>query len=264
MLNLSKGKPLAKIVKGPRKYKNKFLFIYDRCYDYPDEADIEITSNDKIGTRLKIKDIELSPRLNIYERSVSYIAGPSGSGKTTYALTLVKAYRKTYPEKEFYLFSRTDYHNDPAYRGMGHIQQVPINEALLENPINIENELTGGSILLFDDCNTLQNDKLKKMIDKLMADIMEVGRKLDITIIVTSHLVIPNDKKIARTIMNEMQTVTVFPKSGSAQQISYALKNYFGMMKDQIEDILALPSRWVTIHKNYPMCVLYEGGCYIL
>ena len=55
------------------------------------------------------------------------------------------------------------------------VQQVKIDETILEHPINIETELRGGSILLFDDCNTIQNDKVKKQIDKLMGDIMEIG-----------------------------------------------------------------------------------------
>ena len=144
------------------------------------------------------------------------------------------------------------------------VQQVKIDETILEHPINIETELVGGSILLFDDCNTLQNDKLKKQIDKLMGDIMEVGRKLDITIIITNHLVIPNERKMARTLLNEAQIITVFPKSGSTQQIAYALKTYFGLSKRQIDELLDLPSRWVTVYKNYPMFVMYEYGAYIL
>jgi len=256
MLNLNKGRPLAEINGG--EYDGEILYLQkDDEQQYSDES-----SGDNFGSDFDT-DGRLDSLLDITQRSVSYIAGPSGSGKTTYAMNLVKKYHKVFPEKEFYLFSRTDYHNDPVYQGM-RINQVNINQDLLQHPIDVEHELTGGSILLFDDCNTIQDDKLKKNIDKLMADIMEVGRKLDITIIITNHLVIPNEKKIARTIMNEMQSLTVFPKSGSSQQIQYALKTYFGLNKNQIQQIIELPSRWVTIHKNYPMCVVYEHGCFIL
>jgi hypothetical protein len=64
--------------------------------------------------------------------------------------------------------------------------------------------------------------------------------------------------------MNEMQSMTVFPKSGSAQQIKYALKTYFGLDKNQIENIINLPSRWVTIFKGFPQTVMYENGAFIL
>jgi hypothetical protein len=164
-----------------------------------------------------------------------------------------------------YLFSRTDYKTDPVFANFKLKPiQITIDESLLKNPIDITKELTGGSIVFFDDCNTIPNDKLKKNIDKLMADIMEVGRKIDITIIITNHLVIPSEQKFARTILNEIQSFTFFPKSGAAAQVSYALKKYFGMMNKQIERILRINSRWITISKKYPMYVMYDKGCFIL
>jgi hypothetical protein len=97
-----------------------------------------------------------------------------------------------------------------------------------------------------------------------MSDIMEIGRKLNIWLVITNHLVIPNEKKMARTIMNEMHSMTVFPKSGSAQQIRYALKTYFGLTNKQIDEIIKMPSRWITVYKSYPQYVLYDKGSFIL
>lgn len=256
MLNLANGIALAKII--GKKYDGEILYL-----DKDDQTKKDKDPRNTYFGREFIIFGKLDPILNVKERSVSYIAGPSGSGKTTYAVNLIKNYKKIFPNKDFFLFSRTNHESDPAFKNMK-INQVLINENLLDNPVDIEKELTGGCLLLFDDCNTIQNDKLKKQIDKLIADIMEVGRRMDITIIVTNHLVIPNEKKIARTIMNEMQSLTVFPKSGSSQQIMYALKTYYGLNKKQIENILSLPSRWVTINKNYPMYIIYEHGCFIL
>jgi Cdc6-like AAA superfamily ATPase len=247
MLNLTKGTPIAKIIDNKKKTS---VLLY-----------LNAQNDDDLQN--SIKNIKLEPRLNPYERSVSYIAGPSGSGKTTYALNLIRPYLELFPDKPFFLFSRTDYRDDPAFKNLKPMQ-IPINDSMLTNPIDITEELRGGSIVLFDDCNTLQDDKLKKAIEKLMNDILEVGRKLDITIIITSHLVIPNDKKIARTILNEMQSLTVFPKCGSSQQIRYCLKTYYGINNKQIDNIMSLKSRWVTISKSYPNYVLYENGCFIL
>ncbi len=257
--NLQKGKPIAKIVGG--NVNGEILYL-NRDKGCTSDTSSEDLSDSDDATEVEF-DGKLSPILDVEQRSVVYVAGPSGSGKTTYAIKLIKNYLRVFPEKDFYLFSRTAYQDDKAYDGM-RVQQVKIDENLLDHPIDIEKELRGGSILLFDDCNTIQNDKVKKQIDKLMADIMEVGRKLDITIIITNHLIIPNERKMARTLLNEAQIMTVFPKSGSTQQISYALKTYFGLNKKQIERLLQLPSRWVTIYKDYPMCVMYENGAYIL
>jgi Cdc6-like AAA superfamily ATPase len=250
MLNTRTGKILAKIVGGENN--GKLICCDENCKNGFDE--IILDDNEKSVIR---------PLLDMENRSVNYIAGPSGSGKTSYAVNLIKDYLKVYPKTDFFLFSRTDYHNDPVYKGMK-IAQIKIDENLIENPIDIEQELSERSLLFFDDCNTIQNTELKKYVEGLIEDIMEVGRKLNITIIVTNHLVIPNERKFARTVLNEIQSLTVYPKSGTTQQISYALKTYFGINKKDIEKILGLNSRWVTVIRNYPMTVLYERGVYIL
>lgn len=275
MLRFDKGRPLAKVVGG--KLDGELICLDDgtekkcckKCSDGCRKkkccggCEMCCSNDDEIGDSIKIKEGRLVPIPKINERSVDYIAGPSGSGKSTYASNLARLFKKIYPEKDFYVFSRTDVRNDPAFKGLNPIQ-ITIDESLIENPIDVSKELSDQCLILFDDCNTILDDKQKKAVDKLMADIMEVGRKLGIWIIITNHLVIPNEKKIARTIMNEMQSLTVFPKSGSVQQIRYCLKQYYGLNNKQIEEIINLPSRWVTIYKNYPMCVLYETGAYIL
>ena len=81
---------------------------------------------------------------------------------------------------------------------------------------------------------------------------------------ITNHLIIPNEKKFARTVLNEIQYLTIFPKSGSSQQIRYVLKTYFGFKDKQITKILNLDSRWVRISKSYPMYILYDKGAYIM
>lgn len=249
MLNFdNKGIPIAKVFELKKKSKGALLYLDSK--------------NDDEYQR-PISNVKLEPRLNPYERTVSYIAGPSGSGKTTYALDIIKPYVALFPEKPFYLFSRTDYKEDPAYKGLKPIQ-IMINENMLKYPIDITKELAGGSIVMFDDCNTIREDSLRKAVEHLINDILEVGRKLDITIVLTSHLVIPNEKKSARTILNEIQQLTVFPRCGSSQQIRYCLKTYFGLSNKQIDDILKLKSRWVTISKSYPNYVMYEKGCFIL
>jgi Cdc6-like AAA superfamily ATPase len=250
MLNTKSGKPIAIIQGGEND--GKIICIDENKKDGFDDIFLDEQEKSKF-----------KPILDLKNRSVNYIAGPSGSGKTTQAVNLIKDYLKIFPKSDFYLFSRTDYKNDPAFKGMK-ISQIKIDESLLNNPIDIEKELGEKSILLFDDCNTIQDQKLKVYIENLINDIMETGRKLDITLVLTNHLVIPNERKFARTVMNEVQYITLFPKSGSSQQMTYVLKTYFGLNKKQITKILNLDSRWVTIIKQYPMTVLSEKCIYIL
>lgn len=250
MLNLDDGKPIGIIATG----KNKREIIY-----LDPENKYQKGGYDKIN----LKKDKILPLLDVDERQIAYVAGPSGSGKSTYASALACNYRKVFPKRDIYIFSRTDAKNDPAYAPLKPLQ-IDINQDLVDNPIDIETDIKKGSLVIFDDCGTIRDEKIKKAVNHLMIDIMEVGRKLGIWIIITSHLVNPTDRKLGRVIMNELQTFTFFPKSGSAYQISYCLKNYFGMSKKQIDDIFNLNSRWVTVLRNYPITILHEHGAYIL
>ncbi len=249
MLNTKSGLPISVISGGYND--GRIIYIDDKINNGDDLIELDDRDNSF-----------MIPLMNFKERGVYYIAGPSGSGKSTYAAKLISYYVGVFPDTEFYLFSRTDYKNDPAFKGMK-FNQVKL-DGLLEDPLDIEKEFKNSrTILFFDDCNTIQDDKIKEYLEKLMADVMEVGRKLNVNIIVTNHLIIPNERKFARTIMNELQYLTVFPK-GSFQQITHVLKTYFGLSKRQINFIYKLPSRWVTIYKNYPMFVVYEKGALTL
>lgn len=253
MLSLSKGVPIAKDGKN---------LIYLYTDDTKSDSDEDYDSEDDIGTDID-SDNKIIPLLDMEQRDVVYCAGPAGSGKSTMAVNLIKDFIKVHPECSFYLFSRTHHSTDPAFNGM-RVNQVMVDETLVKEPIDITKELTDGCIVLFDDVNTIQDDKVKKAVNKLLADILECGRRIRIWCIVTNHLVVPNERKEARTILNELKKLIVFPKSGSSQQIGYALKQYFGLSKNQITDILQLPSRWVMISKSYPMYVVHENGIYIL
>lgn len=218
----------------------------------------------------QMKEIETEKKIipvpDITKRFTEYIAGPSGSGKSYMTANLADQYKNVYPHKPIYIFSRGDIEDDPAFSNLEYVQ-IPINEELLDNPIDIvemAQETEDGCLFIFDDCGTIHDDKLRKAVEKLIVDILEVGRKYDVNIIVTNHLIIPNERKFARTIMNELSIMTIYPRCGSAQQIAYVLKTYWGLDKKKIAHILALNSRWVRISKTYPQYVLHEHGAYFL
>jgi hypothetical protein len=254
MLSFDYGTPIAKVKDG--RYKHEIIGIESQDQNKGRKKGL-------IGVEF-INKGKLMPLMNVEDRAVEYIAGPSGSGKTSMAVQLINSYLKAYPKKDFYIFSRTNWKDDPAFKKLKKKPlQVPIDESLLTFEIDITTEMAK-SIVLFDDITTIQDQKLKKKIESIICDVLEVGRKLDINIVFTNHLVIPNEKAFARTIMNELKMLTVFPKSGSAQQIRYVLRTYFGMMNQQIDKVLSLPSRWVRISRTFPNYVMYDDGVYIL
>ena len=250
MLSFNNGRPIARITTG--KYKGKIIYI-----DEKEEA--EGPHYQKIDLRKN----KLEPLLDPEYRNVVYIAGPSGSGKSTYASVLANTFHKLFPKKDIFFFGRKSPKEDPAFAKNKKIIPVPIDANIVNNQVFLE-DIDKGSLVIFDDVGTIHNKAQKDAVFHLMNDLMEVGRAKKIDVIITNHLINPEDRRFGRTVLNEMHSITIFGRSGSSYQINYVLKKYFGLDKKQIKEILELPSRWVTVYKTYPLAVLHEHGAYIL
>jgi Cdc6-like AAA superfamily ATPase len=243
----NKGKPIARFLTG----KNKGI------------RTLNITDKEKssgLGNDLYFRD-NILPVPDLEKRQIMYIAGPSGAGKTTMISHYIDSFSKAFKKVPIIVFSRKK--SDPAL-DKKNVYWFPIDDRLIDEPIDITQEIKDGALIIFDDCNTIQDDKLRKSVSKLMADILEVGRQYNIYCIVTSHLINPNERKDGRIIFNELDNLVIFPKSGNKYQMNYALTKYFGLDKKNIHRILNLPSRWVLISKGYPNYCLYENGAFIL
>lgn len=255
MFSFTEGIPIAKFEEGRHKGKKILRLISDYENDY--ENDKYYTLGNKIDLKNKIMFIPDFTK----EREVIYIAGPSGAGKSTLVGKYLKDYKKVFPKRPIYIFSRKDH--DPPIDAAKPIR-IPINEELVENPIDITKEIKNGACIVFDDYATIQDDNIRKSISKLMRDILEIGRSLEIYCIITSHLVNPNERKDGRTIFNESHSIILFPKGGNRHAIDYCLKKYIGLDKKKISEIMEIKSRWVKIYKMYPNYVMHEHGAYIL
>jgi hypothetical protein len=273
MFSITRGQPIALIQGG--KYDGEIVGLVsgnDCCHDHIsvgkqqctkkkrccDKCDCE---DDKDGDFDGKKDIQIPdgcfvPLPKQHEREIDFIAARSGAGKTTVAAKLIKVFHKINPKSPIIIFSRAPIENDPALAG------IPMNQINLEElptvSIDITRDVPMGSMIVFDDTDTIQDNQIKKIVDGIMTDIMEVGRKLKLYTIITQHLILGNDKKKSRTIMNECQYFTCFPKACSAQQIKYALNSHFGFCNKEIQKILDTDSRWVRISKEYPQYIMSE------
>ena len=187
----------------------------------------------------------------------SYIAGPSGSGKSTYVSRHLEQLKKVYPKRDIFLFS--DVAEDDVLDKLKPMR-VKLDEAFLDTEITPES--LKDSIVIFDDIDSIENDKIKNKVGKLRDTLLKRGRHEDISVVVTNHML--TDYKHTRTVLNEVNSITFFPKSGSSHSIQYMLKTYVGLSAKQIQNIFKLPSRWITVYKHYPMYVVYEKGIYLL
>lgn len=200
--------------------------------------------------------IQLLP--NITTRDTNYVAGKSGSGKSTWISKYLEQYQKMYPDNKIYLFSRLD--EDDVLDQYKPIR-IELNDELITDPIDPTEELAN-SLCIFDDTDTIKDKKIKTAINDLKNDLLEIGRHDNIFVCIVSHLI--NNYKETRTILNESMYITFFPSAGSPHGIKYMLKNNMGLDNKQIERIMGLPSRWVTIRNSCPLAVIYEKGIYLL
>lgn len=247
MFSLKKGRPIAKFTTGKNANKHTLNIIDD---DNNNNERNEYKTHEK-----------LLPVPDITKRQVLYITGPSGSGKSTMAGQYIKTFKTLYPKLDIYIFSRKK--SEPEFDKYKPYY-IPIDEELYINPIDITTELKKGALIVFDDTNTISDDKIRKAITKLISDVLEVGRSFNIYCIITSHLINGNDRKETRIIMNELDSMIIFPRACNKYAVNYALNKYFGIDKKNIEKILNLNSRWCLINKNYPQYVLYENGAYMI
>lgn len=233
------GIPFAQVKNGANK--EKILFA---------------NPESKSGTNeIKIKDAgHLIPLPNPKDRGVIYICGASGSGKSTYAAQYIFNYLNLFPENPVFVFTRLEL--DPVLQELG-CQRIPISKEL--EKLDAIRDLND-SLCLFDDIDTIPDKKLRDKVYAISMDILETGRHRNIYVIVTSHLINGNDRKLCRTTINEAKQIVLFPKGGNVYGIRYLLKNYIGLSPKQIDEILALNTRAVTIHKNYPQFYFYDKG----
>lgn len=207
-----------------------------------------------------IIDGEMIPYTNKGSRDIYYICAPSGAGKSYFVNMYAKSYKEVYPKNNVYLFSKVE--NDVTLKNNKDIQRIELDEEIIEEPITpqeLENSLT-----IFDDTMMIPNKELRRELNEvLLKDLMETGRHNSINLCITNHLI--NDYKKTRDIMNEATHLVFFLFAANTYAISYCLKNYVGMDKNQIKKLLNLKSRWVIINKKTcPLTIIYQNGVYLL
>lgn len=216
---------------------------------------------EEVGCKeMNITDGVLQPLPNPNIREVIYIAGPAGSGKSTYLSKWLKESEQIL-DKDIILLSRLP--EDAAFNG---IDMMKVDIKTLENdPLTLED--VKDSITIFDDIDTSENPAITKHLETLRRDIMLNGRDHtnggeDTYIIATNHQV--TDYKATRDLLNECTSLTIFPMSSGTYGIKYAFQKYFGLSKQQIERLLNINTRWITLYKTFPPYCITEHNIFFL
>jgi len=228
----------------------------------------EIKTKPSDGKEIIIYDgfVQQLPRKNEDGNIIGrqYVAAPSEAGKSTYLAGIIKEYKKMKPKAPIWLFSDTP--KDDKIDKLG-VKRVVLDDELIDDPIEAE-ELMGPeeadfhSMVIFDDIDSIISKPLFKSVSALRDQILQKGRHHFVSCIVTNHKL--TDYKNTSIILNEDQFITLFPKATSKYHFDYILKTYCGMSPEQIDKAYNLPTRAVSVSKNYPRFVLYQSGIYLI
>lgn len=199
--------------------------------------------------------LQVLPRDDICEKM--YVSGVSGSGKSYFVSKYLEEFKFDFPEDNIFIFSSVD--EDECLDVLEPIR-IPITESLVEEPLHISE--FQDSIIVFDDCDTIKDVNIRKAVARVQAEVIEIGRHNNARCITTSHI-ISNYQK-TRQILNEATSVVFFPKSGGKNHIVSFLKNNIGLSKYEIERVMNLDSRWVSIYKTYPSYIVWDKGISLL
>ena len=186
------------------------------------------------------------------ERDILYITGPSGSGKSTYVVNYLKEYKLKYKKRSIYVLSALK--EDETLDKIQGLKRILIDEKMYQQPL--EAELFADSCVIADDVDVISDKKVREAVISLINQILEIGRHFNITLIKTSHLA--TSGRDTRRILNEAQSITYFPHSGSSHGIKYLMTEYCGVSKKDMAKAKKSGSRWATIFKNYPCVIMTE------
>ena len=196
-----------------------------------------------------------------------YVAGPAGSGKSVMCGKIIKEYKRNRPKSKIFVFS--DVNEDKALDGED-ITRVLLNQQVVDNPLTIK-EIPPSSLILFDDVDAIPEKPIKKSINILQNEILRRGRhppnypeggKCEISCINTAHNL--TNYSETRIILNESNLICVYPRSTSKYNLNYVLTKYYGLSPEEVNQIIALPTRWVIVSRDYPIWVMWQSGIMIL
>ena len=200
--------------------------------------------------KLSVGTFQPVPNSNI-ERTVNYIVGASGSGKSWYIKQWVKEYKKKYKKAEVYLFSALS--EDPTLDEIKP-KRITLDDDFIKEPIDLE--MFKGSLIIFDDTDSIANKKLKEKVYLYLTQMLNLGRHFDISLFVVNHT--PTGTRAeSKTILNECHTITFFP-AGWNRALAYLLQNYANVDTKAMKKIKQMDSRWITIYRHYPQVLISE------
>jgi hypothetical protein len=220
-------------------------------------------------------DNEINP-LPTLKRQVIYIAGAQDSGKSYRVMQYIHFWRKLFPERKIVMISRLDHDETFSRSPHGDMEKCMIRMKPALSWLTQRFDLADfkDCLVVFDDIvssnwdNTETNPKkcvannklIQAYIRDLCIDMVQNGRHHNTHVIITNHDLYDNQN--TTKLLKDATDFIIFPSTTGSHHLNYFLRNYVGLLKKQIQKILAIRSRWILIHKNSPKYIMFDKGVF--
>lgn len=196
-----------------------------------------------------------------YKRECIYVCGSSGSGKSTFVNTYCCLWKKMFPERDIYWFSTLQ--EDESVKT--DVIRIPQSDMVLmkTRPYTIDN-IDEGSLVVFDDCDTIEDKLIRERVWDLQNAILQTGRHRNIYCIIISHLLLRPEARRRDIIFTEIRMLVLFPGGGNRAQMIRVLTGKLGVDKKQATELVQRPSRWVAVQCTYPVYQIWDHGISLL
>ena len=191
-------------------------------------------------------------------RNIHYISGASGSGKSYWTRFYADQYRKLYPKRSIFLISSLT--EDTSIDKIKDLKRIKLTPEFLNDTIEAED--FADSLVIFDDCEAIQDKYMLRKIQGILNQLLTIGRHHNISVCNLTHSACAGQS--TKLILNEAHNICIFPHGLGGRSLKYLLQEYLGLDKNQVKKLKNLKSRWVCIYKSYPMVIISEKEAYVL
>ena len=171
------------------------------------------------------------------------VSGRSGSGKSFLIGMILDQMKHLYPKHDIIIISFVEEDESLDRERNG---RAPLRLNLQDSELfNITPAFFQDSITVWDDVERGTDKNVVKFLMNLRAMCFETARHYNNHIISVSHDLLGGSMN--KTVRAESTGCVLFPAFNQRHQSETFLRKYVGLSKNQILEIMSLPSRWVFI-----------------
>lgn len=116
-------------------------------------------------------------------------------------------------------------------------------------------------LFVFDDIEHVPTDMREKVYE-FKGYITLTGRSAEVDILLCNHMAMNYGQ--TREELNECTAVVMFPKSATIHHMNRYLKEYIGLDKDNVAQIINGRFRWVMLNTQHPMTAVTENEVWVV